>query len=147
MVDRSEKLAAQVSLENGKPRADARAEVLYAAEFLRWYRRGGSSPRRVGDESAKWQQTHHGFFHNRSGSRSRHSLELPSCQVTRKIGPALASRVVRSAQARSEQAIGPLGDANLLSEAGVAGGVVNVLPSRSSGPWLSAMVHDRASAS
>ena len=47
VVRDTSRLAALLMLENGKPEADARAEVTYAAEFFRWYaeeavRPGGS---------------------------------------------------------------------------------------------------------
>ncbi len=37
MVADTDRLVALICAENGKPQADARAEVAYAAEFFRWY--------------------------------------------------------------------------------------------------------------
>jgi succinate-semialdehyde dehydrogenase/glutarate-semialdehyde dehydrogenase len=37
MVDRADQLAALIVAENGKALPDARGEVLYSAEFFRWY--------------------------------------------------------------------------------------------------------------
>ena len=37
MVDRVDELALLITAENGKAMADARGEVLYSAEFFRWY--------------------------------------------------------------------------------------------------------------
>ena len=37
LVARTDEVALLISSENGKALADARAEVAYAAEFLRWY--------------------------------------------------------------------------------------------------------------
>ena len=37
MTERSEQLARLMVLENGKALRDARGEILYAAEFFRWY--------------------------------------------------------------------------------------------------------------
>ncbi|MEO6472598.1 MAG: aldehyde dehydrogenase family protein, partial [Aeromicrobium sp.] len=47
MVRDADKLTALIAAENGKPLADARSEVIYAAEFFRWFaeeavRAGGS---------------------------------------------------------------------------------------------------------
>src|SRR4051812_5158234 len=36
MIDRADELALLMTLEMGKPVAESRAEVVYAAEFLRW---------------------------------------------------------------------------------------------------------------
>ena len=37
MTERAEQLARLMVLENGKALRDARGEILYAAEFFRWY--------------------------------------------------------------------------------------------------------------
>ena len=37
IVEHTDQLVTLICAENGKPQADARAEVAYAAEFFRWY--------------------------------------------------------------------------------------------------------------
>ena len=46
LVARAEEFATLITLEMGKPLEQARAEVTYAAEFLRWY--GEEAPRTGG---------------------------------------------------------------------------------------------------
>lgn len=47
MIDNAGDLAKLITWENGKPFADARAEVKYAAEFFEWF--AGEAPRIYGD--------------------------------------------------------------------------------------------------
>jgi succinate-semialdehyde dehydrogenase/glutarate-semialdehyde dehydrogenase len=47
MVDNSEDLAKLITLENGKPFADAKGEVTYAANFFEWF--SEEAPRVYGD--------------------------------------------------------------------------------------------------
>jgi succinate-semialdehyde dehydrogenase/glutarate-semialdehyde dehydrogenase len=50
MMDNAEDLAKLITWENGKPFADARAEVEYAAEYFEWF--AGEAPRIYGDTIA-----------------------------------------------------------------------------------------------
>lgn len=47
MVDNSEDLAKLITWENGKPLADAKGEVSYAAGFFEWF--AEEAPRTYGD--------------------------------------------------------------------------------------------------
>jgi succinate-semialdehyde dehydrogenase/glutarate-semialdehyde dehydrogenase len=62
--------------------------------------------------------------------------------ATRKIGPALAAGCTVVLKPASETPLTALAIAGILAEAGVPGGVVNVLPSRRSGAVVSAMLND-----
>jgi succinate-semialdehyde dehydrogenase/glutarate-semialdehyde dehydrogenase len=62
--------------------------------------------------------------------------------ATRKIGPALAAGCTVVLKPASETPLTALAIAGILAEAGVPGGVVNVLPSRKSGAVVSAMLND-----
>src|SRR5437588_12450614 len=62
--------------------------------------------------------------------------------ATRKIGPALAAGCPVVLKPASETPLTMLALMPLLEEAGVPAGVVNVIPSRRSGPVVSAMLHD-----
>ena len=50
MMDNSEDLAKIITLENGKPIADAKGEVTYAASFFEWF--SEEAPRSYGDTIA-----------------------------------------------------------------------------------------------
>jgi succinate-semialdehyde dehydrogenase/glutarate-semialdehyde dehydrogenase len=62
--------------------------------------------------------------------------------ATRKIAPALAAGCTVVLKPASDTPLTALAMAELLAEAGIPDGVVNVLPSRSSGRVVSAMLHD-----
>ena len=62
--------------------------------------------------------------------------------ATRKIGPALAAGCPVVLKPASDTPLTMLALMPVLQEAGVPAGVVNVVPSRRSGPVVSAMLHD-----
>src|SRR3984885_14176647 len=62
--------------------------------------------------------------------------------ATRKIGPALAAGCPVVLKPASDTPLTMLALMPILEEAGVPAGVVNVIPSRSSGKVVSAMLHD-----
>ena len=71
---------------------------------------------------------------------------FPAAMATRKIGPALAAGCPVVLKPASDTPLTMLALMPALEEAGVPAGVVNVVPSRRSGPVVSAMLHDRACA-
>jgi succinate-semialdehyde dehydrogenase/glutarate-semialdehyde dehydrogenase len=142
MTDRAEDLARLVSLENGKALVDARGEIAYAAEFFRWY----------SEEAVRAAGT---VLTAPSGANRILVVQqpvgvcvlvtpwnFPAAMATRKIGPALAAGCTVVLKPASDTPLTALAMAQLLDEAGVPPGVVNVLPSRRSGAVVSAMLHD-----
>jgi succinate-semialdehyde dehydrogenase/glutarate-semialdehyde dehydrogenase len=67
---------------------------------------------------------------------------FPAAMATRKIGPALAAGCPVVLKPASDTPLTMLALMPALEEAGVPAGVVNVIPSRSSGKVVSAMLHD-----
>ena len=67
---------------------------------------------------------------------------FPAAMATRKIGPALAAGCPVVLKPASDTPLTMLALMPALEEAGVPPGVVNVIPSRSSGKVVSAMLHD-----
>jgi len=67
---------------------------------------------------------------------------FPAAMATRKIGPALAAGCTVVLKPASDTPLTMLALMPILEEAGVPAGVVNVIPSRSSGAVVSAMLHD-----
>ena len=137
---RADAFAALIALENGKPLADARAEVTYAAEFLRWY----------AEEAVRLNGA---LAHAPSGGyRIMVTHEpigvallvtpwnLPLAMVTRKLGPALAAGCTTIVKPASATPLCALAFARLLEEAGLPPGVVNVLPTRRTGAIVGALL-------
>src|SRR4029453_3356974 len=67
---------------------------------------------------------------------------FPAAMATRKIGPALAAGCPVVLKPASDTPLTMLALMPILEEAGVPAGVVNVIPSRRSGPVVDAMLHD-----
>ena len=142
IMAQAERLARLITLENGKALSDSRGEVAYAAEFFRWF--AEEAVRNIGQ------------VYNAPSSGARVVVQhkpagvavlvtpwnFPAAMATRKIGPALAAGCPCVLKPASETPLTMLALMPILEEAGVPGGVVNVIPSRRSGPVVSAMLHD-----
>src|SRR5690606_27902425 len=91
MVERADGLADLIVAENGKSRADAKAEVTYAAEFFRWYSEeavradGAFGPAPAGGARTLVQRRPVGV------SVLITPWNFPAAMMTRKVAPALAA--------------------------------------------------------
>ncbi|GJI86964.1 NAD-dependent succinate-semialdehyde dehydrogenase [Duganella hordei] len=142
LIERREEFARLIVLESGKALAEARGEVSYAAEFLRWY----------AEEAVRIS----GEVSTAPGGANRIVVlrqpigvavfvtpwNFPAAMATRKIGPALAAGCTVVLKPASETPLTALAMAALFAEAGVPPGVINVVPSRQSGRIVNAMLHD-----
>ncbi len=142
MTSRSELLAHLISLENGKALPDARGEVAYAAEFFRWY--SEEAVRITGSVSTAPSGANRiVVLHQPVGICVLVTpWNFPAAMATRKIGPALAAGCTVILKPASDTPLTALAMAQILAEAGVPAGVVNVLPARRSGAVVSAMLED-----
>jgi succinate-semialdehyde dehydrogenase/glutarate-semialdehyde dehydrogenase len=142
MVARKEEMARLVVLENGKAYPDALGEVTYAAEFFRWF--AEEAVRNAGEIATA-----------PSGSNKILVLRqpigvaalvtpwnFPAAMLTRKIGPALAAGCSVVCKPASETPLTALVIAEVLEEAGVPAGVVNVVPTSHSGPFVARLLAD-----
>src|SRR6187455_64281 len=138
----AERLAKLITIENGKALSDSRGEVAYAAEFFRWYAEEGV--RNLGDVGRAPSSGARIFVHHKPTGVAVlvTPWNFPAAMATRKIGPALAAGCPVVLKPASETPLTMLALMPLLEEAGVPAGVVNVIPSRRSGPVVSAMLHD-----
>jgi succinate-semialdehyde dehydrogenase/glutarate-semialdehyde dehydrogenase len=142
MTERSEQLATLITLEMGKPLAEARAEVAYAAEFFRWF--SEESVRIDG----RWSRDPggHGRMLTMKGPVGPCLLvtpwNFPLAMGARKIGPAIAAGctiVIKPAQ------LTPLSTnalAVILEEAGLPAGVLNIVTSSSASRVVSSLMAD-----
>ncbi|HXH78449.1 NAD-dependent succinate-semialdehyde dehydrogenase [Nocardioides sp.] len=135
-----DRLAALISAENGKSLTDAAGEVTYAAEFFRWFAEEAVRPGGEYGESPN------------GGTRTivRHApvgvaalvtpWNFPAAMATRKIAPALAAGCTVVLKPAAETPLTALAVAELLTEAGLPDGVVNVVTTTDAagvvGAWL-----------
>jgi len=138
----AERLAKLITLENGKALPDSRGEVAYAAEFFRWF--AEEAVRNLGQVSrAPASGARILVQHKPAGVAVLVTpWNFPAAMATRKIGPALAAGCTVVLKPASDTPLTMLALMPILEEAGVPAGVVNVIPSRSSGKVVSAMLHD-----
>jgi succinate-semialdehyde dehydrogenase/glutarate-semialdehyde dehydrogenase len=142
IIERQEELALLMTLEMGKPLAESKAEVLYAAEFLRWF-----------SEQAVRIDGRFAVAPNGQGRLLTMKQPVGPCLLitpwnfpmamgTRKIGPAIAAGcpiVVKPAQLTP---LSMLMLARILEESGLPGGVLNLITSSSSGETMGPLIKD-----
>jgi succinate-semialdehyde dehydrogenase/glutarate-semialdehyde dehydrogenase len=138
----AERIAKLMTLENGKALPDSRAEVAYAAEFFRW--NAEEAVRNLGQLYNAPSSGARTLVHHRPAGVAVMVTpwNFPVAMATRKIGPALAAGCTAVLKPASDTPLTMLALMPILQEAGVPAGVVNVIPSRSSGKVVSAMLHD-----
>ena len=142
MIERTESIARLMVLENGKALRDARGEVTYAAEFFRWY----------AEEAVRID----GAVTTAPSGANRIIVvrqpvgvsvlvtpwNFPAAMATRKIGPALAAGCTVVLKPAKETPLCAFAVADILREAGVPPGVVNVVCTQKAGPLVGAMLAD-----
>lgn len=142
MIDREEQLAELIILENGKTYPDALGEVRYGAEFFRWFSEEAvriigefrTSPR--GDKRILVIPEPVGV------SLMVTPWNFPSAMATRKLGPALAAGCTTILKPASDTPLSALAVADILAEAGLPPGVVNVVTARGSSGVVDAILDD-----
>jgi succinate-semialdehyde dehydrogenase/glutarate-semialdehyde dehydrogenase len=121
-------LASLIVRENGKSLADATAEVTYAAEFFRWFSEEAVRP------GGDYGESPGGGTRTMVRARAVGVAALvtpwnfPAAMATRKIAPALAAGCTAVLKPAAETPFTALAIADLLHEAGVPVGVVQVVP-------------------
>jgi succinate-semialdehyde dehydrogenase/glutarate-semialdehyde dehydrogenase len=142
MIARAEPLARLMVAENGKALKDARGEIIYAAEFFRWY--AEEAVRNEGSLSVAPSGANRIMVQRQPVGVSVlvTPWNFPAAMATRKIGPALAAGCTVVLKPAKETPLSALAIAVLLQQAGVPEGVVNVLPTTKPGPLVAAMLAD-----
>jgi succinate-semialdehyde dehydrogenase/glutarate-semialdehyde dehydrogenase len=142
IVADKERFAALITLENGKALPDSRGEILYAAEFFRWF--AEEAVRNVGEVMRSPASGARILVHHKPAGIGVlvTPWNYPAAMGTRKIGPALAAGCPVVVKPASETPLTMLALMPILEQAGVPKGVVNVLPSRRAGAVVDAMLHD-----
>jgi succinate-semialdehyde dehydrogenase / glutarate-semialdehyde dehydrogenase len=142
MIERSEAIARLMVLENGKALRDARGEVTYAAEFFRWF---AEEAVRIDGSVTRAPSGANRIMVVRQPvgvSVLVTPWNFPAAMATRKIGPALAAGCTVVLKPAKETPLTAFAVADILREAGVPPGVVNVVCTSKAGPLVSAMLAD-----
>ncbi|ADH90922.1 Aldehyde Dehydrogenase [Ancylobacter novellus DSM 506] len=142
MLEHADWLAQIISLENGKALPDARGEVLYAAEFFRWYAEeavrinGDLAIAPAGGNRIVVQYQPIGI------ALLITPWNFPAAMATRKIAPALAAGCTCILKPAEETPLTALAVGEILRRAGVPAGVVNMVNTSDPGPLCSAILRD-----
>jgi succinate-semialdehyde dehydrogenase/glutarate-semialdehyde dehydrogenase len=142
MIERIDDFAELIVLEMGKALSEAKGEVRYAAEFFRWY--SEEAVRNIGSISiAPGGDKRIVAIHQPVGVCLLITpWNFPAAMATRKIAPALAAGNTMILKPASETPLTSLAMADLMIEAGLPPGVVNVIPSNRSSQVVPAMLDD-----
>ena len=140
--ERVEELAVLMTLEMGKSVAESKAEITYASEFFRW--NAGEALRMEG-------------YYKPAGNAASRVLVMrqpvgpcymippwnfPMAMGTRKIGPAIAAGCTMVIKPAQLTPLSMLKLAELLQDAGLPDGVLNVITSSSSGAVSAPIISD-----
>jgi len=140
MVERTDLLAEVMTLEMGKPLAEARGEVAYAADLIRWF----------AEEAVRIDG---GYTHRPDGTARNIQLKqpvgpcllivpwnFPLAMGARKVGPAIAAGCTSILKPAPQTPLSSLALAQLLMDAGLPAGVLNVLPTSRAGEIVEPML-------
>ncbi len=142
LLDEADRLALIATLEMGKPLAEARGEIAYAAEFFRWFAEeavrldGGYMPAPGG--GARFLITKQPV----GPSLLITPWNFPMAMGARKIGPALAAGCTCVVKPAEQTPLCTLALAEILQRAGVPSGVVNVVTTADPGAVMTPLILD-----
>ena len=142
IMGRVDDLALLMTLEMGKPLKESRAEIVYAAEFFRWF----------SEESVRIA----GRYAVAPNGASRlltmkqpvgpclmiTPWNFPLAMGTRKIGPAIAAGCTMVVKPASLTPLSMLALADVMTEAGLPGGVLNIVTTTSTGQVMEPLIRD-----
>jgi len=140
--ERAEEFATIISLEMGKPIAEARGEVTYGNEFVRWFSeeaariggRFGSNPEGTGKMMITKRPVGPAFAIT--------PWNFPLAMATRKIAPAIAAGCTMVVKPAELTPLTTLYFVKALEEAGLPAGVVNVITTSTSSATSAPIIAD-----
>ena len=142
ITERADDLALLMTLEMGKSLKESKAEITYGAEFFRWF----------SEEAVRIS----GRFEVAPNGAGRVLVmrqpvgpcvlitpwNFPLAMGTRKIGPAIAAGCTMVMKPAKQTPLSMLALAQILEEAGLPGGVLNVITASSSGDTMGPLIKD-----
>ena len=143
ITERADDFADLMSLEMGKPTAEARGEVTYGAEFFRWF---SEEAVRI---HGRWMQAPAGGARLLTVRKPVGPClfvtpwNFPLAMGTRKIGPAIAAGCTMVVKPAELTPLTMLALAALLQEAGLPDGVLNVVTTTDSAALSSTLMADQ----
>jgi succinate-semialdehyde dehydrogenase/glutarate-semialdehyde dehydrogenase len=142
LIARNDELALLMTLEMGKPLAESKGEITYAAEFFRWF---AEEAVRIGGDYAVAPNGAGRFLVTRQPVGPTLLItpwNFPMAMGTRKIGPAIAAGCTMVIKPAAQTPLSMLALAGILAEAGLPEGVLNVLTTTDSGGVMEPLIRD-----
>ncbi len=142
MTESAERLALLMTLEMGKPLAESRGEVAYAASYFRWY---AEEATRI---NGRFQVAENGLSRVLTMQQPVGPCifitpwNFPLAMGTRKVGPAIAAGCTCVVKPAKQTPLSMLAMAQILEQAGLPAGVVNVVTAARSGELMEPMIRD-----
>jgi succinate-semialdehyde dehydrogenase/glutarate-semialdehyde dehydrogenase len=132
LTAKADELALVMTLEMGKPIAESKAEIAYASEFFRWFAeeavriegRFATAPNGAGRLLTMRQPVGPCYFIT--------PWNFPMAMGTRKIGPAIAAGCTMVVKPAQQTPLSMLALGEILEEAGLPAGVLNIVTSSKS---------------
>jgi succinate-semialdehyde dehydrogenase/glutarate-semialdehyde dehydrogenase len=142
ITERAEDLALLMTLEMGKPLKESQAEIAYGAEFLRWF-----------SEQAVRIDGRYATAPNGQGRLLTMKQPVGPCLLitpwnfplamgTRKIAPAIAAGCTMVVKPAQQTPLSMLMLVKILEEAGLPGGVLNLVTASSAGRTAGPLIED-----
>ncbi|GAA3759572.1 NAD-dependent succinate-semialdehyde dehydrogenase [Salinactinospora qingdaonensis] len=142
IMARQDELALLMTLEMGKPVAESKGEIAYAADFFRWF----------AEEAVRIE----GGFATSPNGQARFLImrqpvgpsmlvtpwNFPMAMGTRKIGPAVAAGCTMVFKPAQQTPLSALALTAILAEAGLPEGVLSVIPSSDAGGVTEPLLRD-----
>ncbi len=142
LTARAEELALVMTLEMGKALAESRAEIAYAAEFLRWF-------------SEEAVRIHGRYMTNTTGAGRILTMRqpvgpcvfvtpwnFPMAMGTRKLAPAIAAGCTIVVKPAQKTPLSMLALTAILHDAGLPAGVLNTITAARSGALIEPLLRD-----
>ncbi|EHY88674.1 NAD-dependent succinate-semialdehyde dehydrogenase [Saccharomonospora azurea] len=142
LLARQEELALLMTLEMGKPLAESRGEVAYAAEFFRWF--AEEAVRIDGGYAVAPNGTGRFLVTKQPVGPSLliTPWNFPMAMGTRKIGPAVAAGCTMVVKPAEQTPLSMLALAQILADAGLPDGVLNVVTTSDAGGVMEPVIRD-----
>ena len=132
MTERSDELAELLTLEQGKPLAEAKGEITYGAGYIEWF---AEEARRVDGDVLQANNASQRIYVTRQPVGVVGAItpwNFPNAMITRKASAALAAGCTFVVKPAQETPLSALALAALAKEAGIPDGVINVVVGTSS---------------
>ena len=132
MTERSDELAELLTLEQGKPLAEAKGEIAYGAGYIEWF---AEEARRIDGDVLPANSASQRIYVTRQPVGVVGAItpwNFPNAMITRKAAAALAAGCTFVVKPARETPLSALALAALAKEAGIPDGVINVVAGTSS---------------